>query len=79
MAEGLILDACADYIPEPDGDGYVGVQDILAMGPHFGQKPGIVGWDHRVDLDGNGVINVADILLASRQFGRLCIEFPIKV
>ena len=50
-----------------DGDGFVGVSDVLAGLSEFGCDTGCT-----VDLDGDGATSVSDILTLLSAFGEMC-------
>lgn len=66
---------CADYVPLPNGENFVGVQDILYLAQRFGRSPSSPPpptWNPDWDMDGNNFVSVQDVLIGAKQFGRTC-------
>ena len=55
-----------------DGNAFVNLLDILAVGRHFGEMTDDLGWDPIYDFDGNDVVNLFDILAVGMHFGQVC-------
>ncbi|UCH32285.1 MAG: hypothetical protein JSV05_02590 [Candidatus Bathyarchaeota archaeon] len=51
------------------GDGYVGIDDIVAVAEHFGQTPTHTDWDEKFDLTRDGYVGIDDIVLIAEHFG----------
>ena len=62
--------ACMDV----DGDGAVGVSDLLVVLGAFGQRGG--GESVSSDRNGDGSVDVADLLLVLGAFGQTCSPTP---
>ena len=60
-------DTPTDCPADLDGDGFVGVSDVLAGLSEFGCDTGCT-----VDLDGDGATSVSDILTLLSAFGEMC-------
>ena len=56
-------------LADTNGDGYVGIDDILAVVQHFGQEPGLQGWNPIYDFNGDDYVGIDDLVTAVRQFG----------
>ena len=56
--------------PDFDGDGIVGISDLLLFVDHFGLTQGDAGYDARYDLDEDGIIGFGDFLLFSNAFAK---------
>jgi hypothetical protein len=55
--------ACTPLEGDFDGDGTVGISDLLYFNARFG------GSDPECDLDGDGLVSMADLLIVLQNFG----------
>jgi hypothetical protein len=53
-----------------DGDGHVGVDDVLSAVLAFFSKPGDLRWNPNADVNGDGKIRVDDLLAICLHFGQ---------
>jgi hypothetical protein len=53
-----------------NGDGSVGVDDVLIAIQAFGSKPGDSRWNSKADINGDGMVRVDDIFAICLHFGR---------
>jgi parallel beta-helix repeat protein len=51
------------------GDGYVGIDDIVAVAEHFGQDPTHQTWESKYDVTGDNYIGIDDIVSIAEHFG----------
>ncbi|MDE2698872.1 MAG: dockerin type I domain-containing protein, partial [Gemmatimonadota bacterium] len=56
--------------PDFDGDGIVGISDLLLFVDYFGLTQGDAGYDARYDLDGDGTVGLSDFLIFANAFGK---------
>lgn len=60
------------YFPwDVTGDGYVGIDDIVAVAEHFGQDPGHPQWDPKYDINSDNYVGIDDIVATAEHFGEL--------
>jgi hypothetical protein len=52
-----------------NGDGYVGVDDIVLVAEHFGFGPGHPDWNPIHDINNDDYVGVDDIVLVAEHFG----------
>jgi len=52
------------------GDGYCGIDDIVAVAEHFGMMPGDPGWDQIYDITFDDYIGIDDVVLIAEHFGQ---------
>lgn len=50
-------------------DGYVGIDDIVAVAEHFGDSPGSPDWDPKYDINKDDYIGIDDIVSVAEHFG----------
>jgi hypothetical protein len=64
----VLFDWCGgllpDCPPDLDGDGFVGISDLLALLAAWGTNPG-----GPPDLDGNGIVGIGDLLILLASWG----------
>ncbi len=54
---------CKIYYPwDANGDGKVGIEDILFVMMHWMQTPGDESWDPRADVNDDGIVDVDDVI-----------------
>jgi Ca2+-binding EF-hand superfamily protein len=51
------------------GDGYVGVEDIVAISARFGSQSGDPDWDPIFDINKDGYVGIDDIVEVAEHFG----------
>ncbi len=59
-----------NVVGDLDGDGKVGLPDLVVLGRAFGSTPGDANWDSRCDLNTDGHVDMLDLGLAARDYGR---------
>lgn len=47
----------------------VGVEDILAVASHWGERSNSPGWEARFDLDGDNDVDIVDVQLTAAAWG----------
>lgn len=52
-----------------NGDGYVGIDDIVLVAEHFGETPASPGWDPKCDINPDSYIGIDDIVAVAEHFG----------
>jgi PKD repeat protein len=52
-----------------NGDGYVGIDDIVIVAEKFGTQVGDPDWDPRCDVTGDDYVGIDDIVLVAEHFG----------
>jgi PKD repeat protein len=52
-----------------NGDGYVGIDDIIYVAEHFGEDPSSPNWDPRCDVTGDNYIGIDDVIAVAEHFG----------
>jgi hypothetical protein len=52
-----------------NGDGYVGIDDIVAVAEHFGTAPGDPDWDPKYDINSDDYVGIDDIVAVAEHFG----------
>ena len=52
-----------------NGDGYVGIDDIVMVAEKFGTQVGDPDWDPRCDVTGDDYVGIDDIVLVAEHFG----------
>ena len=57
-------------IPDFDGDGTIGVGDIVIFAGVFGSRRGDEKYDTTYDLSGDGEIGFSDLLILAENFGK---------
>ncbi len=58
------------YFPwDVNGDGYVGIDDIVAVAEHFGQDSTHPSWDSKYDINEDNYIGIDDIVAVAEHFG----------
>ena len=58
------------YLPyDVNGDGYVGIDDIVLVAEHFGTKPGDSNWDSICDINKDDYVGIDDIVAVAEHFG----------
>jgi hypothetical protein len=58
------------YFPwDVTGDGYVGIDDIVAVAEHFGEDPTDPDWDPKYDITGDDYVGIDDIVAVAEHFG----------
>jgi hypothetical protein len=57
------------FIFDINGDGYVGIDDIVLVSEHFGTAPGHPRWDPRCDTTGDNYVGIDDIVQVAAHFG----------
>jgi hypothetical protein len=55
-----------------NGDDYVGIDDILVVALHFGERPGDSRWNPDADFTRDGYIGIDDIFYIAQRFGDSC-------
>jgi len=61
---------------DTNGNGFIDVDDILAMSTHFGAQWGEPLYEARFDLNGDGVINLDDFDIIINNFGAYWGNYP---
>ncbi|UCH32100.1 MAG: hypothetical protein JSV05_01540 [Candidatus Bathyarchaeota archaeon] len=51
------------------GDGYVGIDDVVAVAEHFGSSPASIGWDPKYDINKDDYVGIDDIVAVAEHFG----------
>ena len=51
------------------GDGYVGIDDIVAVAEHFGTTPGDPNWNPIYDINNDNYVGIDDIVAVAEHFG----------
>jgi len=51
------------------GDGYCGIDDIVAVAEHFGTMPGDPNWNMIYDINGDNYVGIDDIVAVAEHFG----------
>ncbi len=80
VAAGVFRRKLGAVEPSPDlnGDGTVGITDIMLVAIHWGKTNAdglashATGWDPRYDLDGDADVDIADIMLVVNHWGETC-------
>ncbi len=60
---------CEHFPWDVTGDGYVGIDDIVAVAEHFGQDPGDPQWDPKYDINDDNYVGIDDIVATAEHFG----------
>jgi len=55
-----------------DGDGTVGLSDLVLLAQAYGSKPGDPNWNPEADLDNNGKVSLTDLVTLAARYGRTC-------
>ncbi len=58
-----------EFIWDVTGDGYVGIEDIVAIADHFGIQAGDPNWNSLFDTNGDGYVGIDDIVEVAEHFG----------
>jgi hypothetical protein len=51
------------------GDGYVGIDDVVAVAEHFGSSPASLEWDPKYDINKDDYVGIDDIVAVAEHFG----------
>ena len=54
------------------GDGYVGIDDIIAAADAFGSEPGHPRWNEYADINRDNYVGIDDMVLIADNFGSEC-------
>jgi hypothetical protein len=57
------------HLADINGDGYVGIDDIIICAEAFGSSPGHSRWNPGCDLNGDDYIGIDDIVIVCQYFG----------
>jgi hypothetical protein len=68
MSEGDLI-APSLFPWDVTGDGYVGIDDIVAVAEHFGEEPLHPNWDPKYDVTGDNYVGIDDIVEVAEHFG----------
>jgi outer membrane protein assembly factor BamB len=59
------------YFPwDVTGDGYVGIDDIVAVAEHFGTQPDQPNWHPKYDINFDDYVGIDDIVATAEHFGQ---------
>ena len=53
-----------------NGDGKVGLDDLVILASAYGSRPGDAKWNPSADLDGNGVVGLSDLVILTNHYGQ---------
>ncbi|MGB3221115.1 MAG: hypothetical protein WBD79_27240, partial [Anaerolineae bacterium] len=59
---------CPNFVPPST----IGVEDIQAIGAHWGETSSSLSWDPQFDLDQDGNIDMVDIMIVAGAWGLTC-------
>ncbi|UCH32426.1 MAG: hypothetical protein JSV05_03340 [Candidatus Bathyarchaeota archaeon] len=67
--DGYFSTGSSTLIWDVTGDGYVGVDDIVAVAEHFGTQVGDPDWDPIFDVNRDSYVGIDDIVEVAEHFG----------
>jgi hypothetical protein len=67
--DGYFSTDSSPLIWDVTGDGYVGIDDIIAVSTHFGIQPSDPNWDPIFDINKDGYVGIDDIVEVAEHFG----------
>lgn len=53
-----------------NGDGKVGLPDLVILAQAYGSKPGDSKWNPDADIDGNGIVGLSDLVVLAQRYGQ---------
>ena len=52
-----------------NGDGKVGLDDLVILAQAYGSRPGDPNWNPVADIDGDGVVGLSDLVILAQHYG----------
>ena len=53
-----------------NGDGTVGLDDLVMLAQAYGCRPGDPNWNPVADINGDGVVDLADLVILVQHYGQ---------
>ena len=53
-----------------DGDGNVGLPDLVILAVAYNSKPGDPNWNPKADLDNNSIVGLSDLVILATHYGQ---------
>jgi len=53
-----------------NGDGKVGLADLVALAQAYGSRSGDLNWNPNADIDGNSIVGLYDLALLAQHYGQ---------
>jgi peroxiredoxin len=70
VLKGEIQVLLGDPVVDLNGDGRVGLDDLVILARAYGSRPGDPNWNPVADIDGNGMVGLLDLVILAQHYGQ---------